>query len=241
MPAELRPLFWAKRRVTYDQLMKTAWQTVDSFARRDPKLKGKTGAHAVLHTHNHLLGYHPHMHLIVPAGAVNQQDKEWRTKDETCLFPQQNLARVIRAKWLDGMRRLGLEVRATLPDEWVVDCKAVGYGKEALTTHGRYFYRGVLPEKNILSDSDGLVSFRIKEQQGTEVIQTLPGWRISLVTVPTCAAPPFPTGEGLRAAEGGALSTRHAKAQTRGALPPLHPLPDEVELESATRMVFSMK
>jgi hypothetical protein len=34
----------------YDLLIKAAWQTVDSFARRDPKLKGRIGAHSVLHT-----------------------------------------------------------------------------------------------------------------------------------------------------------------------------------------------
>ena len=115
--AELRSYFWHEQRTCSDLLLKTAWQTVDCFARRDPRLKGKTGADAVRHTHNRRLGYHPHVHLIIPAGAVNQQDKEWQTKGETFLFPQQNLARFIRAKWLDGMRRLGLEVMATLPDE----------------------------------------------------------------------------------------------------------------------------
>ncbi len=45
------------------------WQTIDSFARRDPKLKRKTGAHAVLNTHNRKHGYHPYVHLTVPAGA----------------------------------------------------------------------------------------------------------------------------------------------------------------------------
>ena len=69
VPAELRPLFWSHQKLMYDLLMKMAWQTIDSFARRDPKLKGKTGAHAVLHTHNRKLGYHPHVHLIVPAGV----------------------------------------------------------------------------------------------------------------------------------------------------------------------------
>jgi hypothetical protein len=49
-------------------LLKTAWATIDSFARRDPKLKVRTGAHAALHAHNRMLGYHPHVHLIVPAG-----------------------------------------------------------------------------------------------------------------------------------------------------------------------------
>jgi hypothetical protein len=175
VPAELRPLFWAKQRICYDLLLKTAWETIDSFARRDPQLKGQTGAHAVLHTHNRMLGYHPHVHLIVPAGAVNKKDMEWRSKGDQFLFPERNLAKVFRAKWFDGMRRLGLQVNTTLPNEWVADCKAVGQGKEALAYLGRYLYRGVLPEKNILSDKDGQVTFRIKTNEGEEVIQTVPG------------------------------------------------------------------
>jgi hypothetical protein len=97
VPAELRPLFWAKQRICYDLLLKTAWETIDSFARRDPQLKGQTGAHAVLHTHNRMLGYHPHVHLIVPAGAVNKKDKEWHSKGDQFLFPEKNLAKVFRA------------------------------------------------------------------------------------------------------------------------------------------------
>ena len=57
----------------YDLLIKAAWQTVDSFARRDPKLKGRIGAHSVLHTHNRKLQYHPHVHMIVPAGVVDEK------------------------------------------------------------------------------------------------------------------------------------------------------------------------
>lgn len=175
VPAELRPLFWAKQRTCYDLLLKIAWETIDSFARRDPKLKGRTGAHAVLHTHNRMLGYHPHVHLIVPAGAVNEDQKEWRSKGGKFLFPEKNIAKVFRAKWFGGMRQLGLQVNSTLPNEWVVDCKAVGQGREALVYLGRYLYRGVLPEKNILSDKDGQVTFRIKTNEGEDVIQTLSG------------------------------------------------------------------
>jgi hypothetical protein len=80
VPAQLRPLFWHHQRTTYDLLLKTAWQTIDSFSRRDRKLKGRTGAHAILHTHTRSLEYHPHVHLIVPAGAINQQSREWREK-----------------------------------------------------------------------------------------------------------------------------------------------------------------
>jgi hypothetical protein len=55
VPAELRSLFWHKQRTCYNLLLKTAWQTVDCFARRDPRFKCKTGAHAVLHTYNRRL------------------------------------------------------------------------------------------------------------------------------------------------------------------------------------------
>lgn len=50
VPAELRNLFWLRQKIAYDLLLKIAWQTVASFARRDPRLSGRIGAHAVLHT-----------------------------------------------------------------------------------------------------------------------------------------------------------------------------------------------
>ncbi|WP_031599557.1 transposase, partial [Ferrovum myxofaciens] len=51
------------------------------------------------------------------------------------------------------------------PAEWVVDCKAVGTGQKALVYLGRYLYRGVLPEKNIVSDQNGKVTFRYQNSK----------------------------------------------------------------------------
>jgi hypothetical protein len=177
VPAQLRGLFWANQRIAYDLLLKTAWQTIDSFARRDPQLQGRTGAHAVLHTHARNLDYHPHVHLIVPAGAVNQRSMRWKQKKkrEKVLFWAPNLSRVFRAKWLDIMRVAGLHCDENLPEEWVVHCKKVGRGEEALAYLGRYLYRGVLPEKNIISDRDGKVSFCYVDNKGNRQVRSLPG------------------------------------------------------------------
>jgi len=41
----------------------------------------------------------------------------------------------------------------------IVDCKAVGSGDKALVYLGRYLYRGVIREKDILSYQDGQVTF----------------------------------------------------------------------------------
>jgi hypothetical protein len=144
-----------------------------------------TGAHAVLHTHSRRLDFHPHVHLIVPAGAIHQQQtrkeprtgsqRTWQWKGRGYLFPAANLARVFRAKWLVGMRRAGLRLNAPIPKDWVVDCKSVGSGQKALVYLGRYLYRGTQPEKDILSDRDGPITFRIRDNRGAERIQNLPG------------------------------------------------------------------
>lgn len=177
VPAQLRGMFWANQRVAYDLLLKTAWQTIDRFARRDPQLQGRTGAHAVLHTHARNLDYHPHVHLIVPAGALNERTRQWRQKrkKDEVLFWATNLSRVFRAKWFEAMRLSGLRCEESLPDKWVVHCKKVGRGEQALTYLGRYLYRGVLPEKNIIAESDGMVSFCYQDNNGKRQIRTLPG------------------------------------------------------------------
>ena len=99
----------------------------------------------------------------------------WQWKERGYLFPAANLAKVFRAKWLQGMRRAGLTVNASIPRDWIVHCTSVGSGEKALVYLGRYLYRGVLPEKDILSDRDGLITFRIRDNTGAELIQSVPG------------------------------------------------------------------
>lgn len=175
LPAQFRPLLWRHQRLGYDLLIKLAWKTLFSFGLNDPKLKGNIGAHAVLHTHSRRLDYHPHVHFIVPAGAVNRHQRLWRKRKGKYLFSQRNLAAVFRAKWLEAMKTHGLKVKATLPKDWIVDSKHVGRGDQALTYLGKYLYRGVLQEKDILACENGRVTFRYIENSGKLKTRTLPG------------------------------------------------------------------
>jgi hypothetical protein len=119
----------------------------------------------VLHTHNRRLDFHPHVHLVMPAIAFDARRRLWRDKDARFLFDHKALAKVFRAKMLGGIRQTGLPLPARYPAEWVVDCKSVGTGQQALIYLGRYLYRGVLPEKNILSHRDGMVTFRYRNSK----------------------------------------------------------------------------
>ena len=57
----------------------------------------------------------------------------------------------------------------------MVDCQPVGNGDQALIYLGRYRYRGVLPEKNLLRNADGQVTFRYTDNTGTHKTRTLAG------------------------------------------------------------------
>jgi hypothetical protein len=60
----------------------------------------------------------------------------------------------------EAIKASGLKVPTNVPQKWVVDCKHVGTGEKALVYLGRYLYRGVIREKDIIACTDGKVTFR---------------------------------------------------------------------------------
>jgi len=180
LPAELRGLAFAHQGVIYDLLMRCAWDTVHSFSRNDKRLGGTPGAIAVLHTQTRRLDYHPHVHLVVPAAAIDAAHKRWRTKQCKAkggyLFNHKALAKVFRARMLAAITAAALALPRHYPTRWVVDCKSVGNGASALIYLGRYLYRGVIREQDILACANGQVTFRYRDAKTGKMEQrTLPG------------------------------------------------------------------
>ena len=167
LPAEFRALTFAHQTVAYDLLMRCCWETVRTFSQNDKQLRGTPGAIAVLHTHTRRLDYHPHVHLVMPAAVVDGERRQWRTKRRgkgkgIYLFNIQALAKVFRAKMLAAIEAAGLRLPIRHPEKWVVDCKSVGSGEKALIYLGRYLYRGVIAEKDIVAVDGGHVCFRYR-------------------------------------------------------------------------------
>ena len=165
LPAELRALVWQHQRLLYAALMDCAWATLRTFSQNHKQLQGSPGAVAVLHTHARRLDFHPHVHLLMPAAALDADKGLWRTLRKSTqgggyLFNHKALAKVFRAKFLAALAELGLSPPANLPEKWVVDCKSVGNGGPALVYLGRYLYRGVIAEKDILRCENAQVTYR---------------------------------------------------------------------------------
>lgn len=176
LPREWRPLAWGHQKIVYDLITKAAWDTVNTFSHNDKKLQGTAGAVTVLHTHTRRLDYHPHVHLVMPAGAINSEQQLWRIKKNKFLFDHKALAKVFRAKMHEGVNQAGLCIPTGAPGKWVVDCKNVGRGDKALVYLGRYLYRGVIQEKDILSCKNKMVTFRYRDSKtGKLEIRTVGG------------------------------------------------------------------
>jgi len=162
LPEEFRSLVWRKQTTLYQLITQTAWETINTFSQNDKHLQGDAGAVTVLHTHTRRLDYHPHVHLVMPAGAINRKQRLWRSKKTKYLFNHKALAKVFRAKMLKGIKQAGLPIPNCYPEKWIVDCKKVGSGDKAIVYLGRYLYRGVIQEKDILSCKNGSVTFRYR-------------------------------------------------------------------------------
>lgn len=160
IPAQLRSLFFQHQRLGYGLLFDCVWNTLQTFSNNDKQLKGTPGAIAVLHTHSRALAYHPHIHIVIPAAAMDKARRLWRTKAGKYLFNHKALAKVFRAKLLAAITLNKLKLPEDCPDQWVVDCKSIGSGEKALVYLGRYLYRGVIQEKDIVSCKKGNVTFR---------------------------------------------------------------------------------
>ena len=160
LPKEFRSVAWCNQRIVYGILFSSAWATIKRFSLNDKKLGGTPGAVAVLHTNSRELNYHPHIHILLPAASIKKREQLWSEKKSKYLFNHKALAKVFRAKMLEAFTYNNLSLPSNYPKNWVVNCKNVGKGKKALIYLGKYLYRGVISQNNILACNNGNVTFR---------------------------------------------------------------------------------
>jgi len=160
LPAQLRALAWAKQKTIYRIFFACVVSTLKDFGLNQDKLDGDTGFTAVLHTHNRRLDYHPHIHVVMPGGGINQKRRQWKKLKGKYLFNEFALAKVFRARFLEALNNEAIALPKSTPQKWVANVQHVGKGLPALTYLSRYLYRGVISEKNIVENKNGKVTFR---------------------------------------------------------------------------------
>lgn len=176
LPFELRFLAWDHQALVYNLLFACASSTLKAFGLNPRNLGAAIGMTAVLHTHSRRLDYHPHLHVVVPGGGVDKARKHWKKKRSKYLFNAFALARVFRARMLEGLTKAGLSLPRCVPRKWVVDCTHAGKGYSALKYLSRYLYRGVISQESIISNENGNITFKyVESRTGQTLYRTIKG------------------------------------------------------------------
>lgn len=169
VPHELLELFRYNRKVMYGLLFEKSWQTLNGFAQNPDFLGAKAGAIAILHTWDQQLKYHPHIHMIVPAGGLGKNNKWKSTKQNgDFLFDVKEMSKVFSASFAKRLRQLKLEGKIVkkvpkdlIKKPWVVYTKqAFGSPKSVLEYLGRYTHRVAISNYRILKVTEKTVSFQ---------------------------------------------------------------------------------
>ena len=176
LPYELRSLTWYHQETVYSIFFTCVAGTLKDFGLNPKNLGAEIGMTMALHTNNRKLDFHPHIHVVVPGGGVNKRRRQWKKKKGKYLFNKKAMAKVFRARFLTALNEAGFSIPKRIPEEWVVDCTHVGKGISALKYLSRYLYRGVISEKNIVSNQNGQVTFKyIESKTGNTLYRTLKG------------------------------------------------------------------
>jgi hypothetical protein len=197
LPHELHGLIRANRRELYDLLFAAASETLRKFG-ADPRhaLEGQLGFVTVLHTWDRKLGFHPHLHVLIAAGALSADRARFQVlRGGRWLFPVEALSPVFRGIYLEKLKALrktgkiefegsaaGISTAAgfgSLLDllyekNWVVYAKAPFGGPRRLVRYlARYIHRVGICDQRILEVSESSVCFSYRERDDEQTLRTM--------------------------------------------------------------------
>jgi len=165
LPCELRPVARSNQKVAYNLLFKSSAAALQQLA-KDQRFGGSDiGMMGGLHTWRRDMGYHPHVHFIVPGGGLSPDRSKWLPSNPEFFVPVQALSPIFRAKFRDALKKTDLfkSVPADVwQKDWVVHCKPVGNGNSALKYLAPYVYRVAITNKRIEKLENDQVTFRFK-------------------------------------------------------------------------------
>ena len=101
VPEQLKPFALRNKSIFYNILFKAVSETLIQLGANPSFLGGTIGIIAVLHTWNQILMDHPHIHCVVPAGAISDDGVEWIPARKGYLFPVDIIKKVYRGKFMD--------------------------------------------------------------------------------------------------------------------------------------------
>jgi hypothetical protein len=189
IPACLNATFYLNQGQAYRLLFKAAGEALTRCASNPAYLGAQTGAVAVLHTWGQTLAYHPHIHMIVPAGGLSCDQMEWVPSNKKFFLPVKALGKVFRGILCRLIEKAVIKNQLKLPDEtvdfqilknqcylkdWVVFCQKPFAGPEAIINYlGNYTHRVAISNHRIKAFEHGKVTFEYKDYKDRAALKSI--------------------------------------------------------------------
>jgi hypothetical protein len=179
IPSALHKLFYANQGICYDLLMRSASQAILKAGENPAFLGAKSGCVAILHTWGQSLTYHPHVHLLVPAGGFDSDLIEWTSSGKNFFAPVKALSSLFRGIFAENIYKHAPELIPSDKSEiidtaflgaliyktsWNVFARPALQSAESVIAYlGRYTHRVAISNARIVDIVNDQVYFKWKD------------------------------------------------------------------------------
>jgi len=183
VPEFLNSIFYINQRECYDMLFSSSAQAMKKAAANPEFLGAETGCLSVLHTWGQSLNYHPHIHMLVPAGGLDPDGMELVKANRKFFVPVKAISKIFRGVFMDRLRKAIAAGSLNIPQKqsalyanpkklnclayekyWHVHIKKTFRGANQVVSYlGRYTHRVAISNSRILDTDGKTVSIRWKD------------------------------------------------------------------------------
>jgi hypothetical protein len=194
LPRPVAAMALQNKTVVYDILFKTAAETIRIIGADPEHLGGETGLIAVLHSWGQTLTHHPHVHCLVPGGAL-ARDGRWIDCRPGFFLPVNVLARLYRHLFLQRLQAafsrgdltfcgaltdlaapaaFARQVGALYRCKWVVYAKPSFAGPQQVLAYlGRYTHRVAIANARLIACEEARVRFRFRDYRANSASKVM--------------------------------------------------------------------
>ena len=150
-------------------MFKASSQIIKKLARDEKYIGGDLpGFMGVLHTWGRQLAYHPHIHYVVPGGALSKKEDRWHPSRIDFFLPVKAMSKIFKAKFRDEMSKN--DFVSHIPEvvwdqQWVVHSQAVGPAAHSVKYLAPYVFKVAISNSRIIKVQDHKVFFKYKKPQ----------------------------------------------------------------------------
>lgn len=160
VPEGLRDWIRSHPKLAYDLLFDASSRALQDLAAHPRRLNGSLGMLGVLHTWSRTLLFHPHIHYLVPGGALSLDGRQWRPSPKKFLLRVEPLSDRFRNVFRTLLAQRSPQALAQLPakiwkQRWVTHSQPAGSGQNALRYLSRYVFKTATGDRRVLPGKDG--------------------------------------------------------------------------------------